>query len=124
MEDTSFYKAMSSSVGVLAILDKDATPFRRIWCVFEECIAMKEEHSYLIFDIATCHLGSPQVLAGTLTPHDNRDWLPGYVKGERERSFPVEIIVKSLDFKVEDAEASREEDRHNILKWMKDFETD
>ena len=39
---TSFYKAMKLSLGVVLILDKDATPFSRIWCCFEESIAVAQ----------------------------------------------------------------------------------
>ena len=38
---TSFYQAMSSCVGVVLILDHDATPFQRIWCCFEESIVAR-----------------------------------------------------------------------------------
>ena len=37
---TSFYQAMQKCQGVLLILDKDGTPFERIWCCFEETIVV------------------------------------------------------------------------------------
>ena len=37
---TSFYKAMQLCRGVLLVLDSEATPFTRIWCCFEESIAV------------------------------------------------------------------------------------
>ena len=39
--ETAFYRAMKASEGVLLILDKDATPFSRIWCCFEESVAVE-----------------------------------------------------------------------------------
>ena len=36
---TSFYRAMQMSQGVLLVLDSAGTPFKRIWCCFEESIA-------------------------------------------------------------------------------------
>jgi hypothetical protein len=33
---TSFYRAMKACVGVVLVLDGEATPFSRIWCCFEE----------------------------------------------------------------------------------------
>ena len=38
---SSFYKAMQLCQGVLLVLDSQATPFRRIWCCFEESIAVR-----------------------------------------------------------------------------------
>ena len=38
---TSFYKAMQLCYGVLLVLDSNATPFSRIWCCFEESIAVR-----------------------------------------------------------------------------------
>ena len=38
---TSFYKAMQLCYGVLLVLDSNATPFSRIWCCFEESIAVE-----------------------------------------------------------------------------------
>ena len=38
---SSFYKAMQLCHGVLLVLDSQATPFRRIWCCFEESIAVR-----------------------------------------------------------------------------------
>lgn len=35
---SSFYKAIQMSQGVLLVLDSAATPFKRIWCCFEESI--------------------------------------------------------------------------------------
>ena len=37
---TSFYRAMQKCQGVILILDKDGTPFERIWCCFEETIVV------------------------------------------------------------------------------------
>ena len=41
---TSFYKAMQLSEGVLVVLDKDATPFTRIWCCFEQAMVAQERY--------------------------------------------------------------------------------
>ena len=35
---TSFYKALERSAGVLLILDANGTPFTRVWCCFEEAM--------------------------------------------------------------------------------------
>eukprot|EP00435_Cladocopium_sp_Y103_P000911 s5274_g1.t1 len=51
---TSFYKAMKLIVGVVLILDQNATPFERIWCCFEESIAVEERNTGmpLLLDVA------------------------------------------------------------------------
>ena len=45
---------------VLVILDKDATPFRRIWCCFEQAMVVLGKK--LLLDFATVHDGKPQLL--------------------------------------------------------------
>lgn len=51
---TSFYRAMQLSIGVVLILDEKATPFSRIWCCFEESIAVEERNAGmpLLLDVA------------------------------------------------------------------------
>lgn len=115
LEHTSFYKAISSSAGVLVILDNNATPFRRIWCAFEEFVALKDG---IVVDIATCSNGEPMLLAGSVTAHDKQDMLPMYHKAAREKEFPVSVIAKSLGFDIRAAEASVDKDREDILAWM------
>jgi len=55
---TSFYKAMQLSHGVLLVLDSNATPFSRIWCCFEESIAVDhliDDFNKLLSRIITGH---------------------------------------------------------------------
>ena len=40
---TSFYRAMSHCIGVLLILDANATPFTRAWCCFEEAMVVRDD---------------------------------------------------------------------------------
>jgi len=121
---TSFYKAISASVGVLVMLDENATAFSRIWCTFEEYIAMKcaQGDRQLIVDIANCNHGEPKLLAGTETEYDKKDMLPTYHKADRENSFPGSVIAKSLGFDILAAKASVPSDRETILTWMRDSE--
>ena len=44
-KESSFYKAMQLCEGVLVILDKDATPFTRVWCCFESCSWSFQTHT-------------------------------------------------------------------------------
>ena len=57
---TSFYKAMQLCCGVLLVLDSNATPFSRIWCCFEESIAVQ-------------HLNHDSVLS-RITSHNRSCW--------------------------------------------------
>ena len=50
---TSFYKAMQLCYGVLLVLDSNATPFSRIWCCFEESIAV--QHLIAHFMVSSRH---------------------------------------------------------------------
>lgn len=54
--DSSFYKAMIQSTGILLVLDTDGTPFTRIWCAYEiyiGLVASEQDKLGLLFDIAT-----------------------------------------------------------------------
>lgn len=55
---SSFYKAMVESQGILLLLDKDGTPFKRIWCAYEAYVGLvrserDQGQGRLLFDIAT-----------------------------------------------------------------------
>jgi len=60
VEDTPFYKAIMNPacMGTVVILDPDATPFQRIWCVLENYVSTelapqkKDSHSHY-YDLAT-----------------------------------------------------------------------
>lgn len=55
---SSFYKAMVESEGILLLLDKNGTPFTRIWCAYEAYVGLVQSErdqgqGRLLFDIAT-----------------------------------------------------------------------
>ena len=52
---TSFYKAMQLCCGVLLVLDSNATPFSRIWCCFEESIAVEHLNHDIVLSCITNH---------------------------------------------------------------------
>merc|ERR1740129_19693 len=123
--ETSFFRAMVECVGVLLILDKDLSPFSRIWCCFEaSVVALAEEivGRPVLWDIATVDRdGVAQILADGVTKEDldNRHGLAGNewnVKSEREQSFPFEdILAEALVIDVEKATSSMDVDRNRIL---------
>ena len=45
---------------MVVVLDKEATPFKRIWCSFEKAMVILGKK--LLLDFATVHRGEPQLL--------------------------------------------------------------
>jgi hypothetical protein len=124
---SSFYKALQQAEGVLLVLDKQATPFSRIWCCFEESVAVRDPALSLLLDIATVDIGGKaQLLAAGLTreeeameevrktqPRKASGWLQ---KSKREVAFPLELVVRhGLKVDIEAAEASVQADKDRIL---------
>jgi len=52
--DSSFYRAMQNTRGVVMVLDSDATCFKRIWCAYEMSIVISSDREPKhLFDLAT-----------------------------------------------------------------------
>ena len=91
--------------GVLVILDKEATPFQRIWCCFEQ--ATVAQGKKLLLDIATVHNGEPELLTdGFAYECDDLEANKMIIKEEREKHFPVALLEKAYTIQVELGEAS------------------
>ncbi|CAE7332125.1 FBL4 [Symbiodinium natans] len=127
---TSFFRALTLSQGVLLILDDvaersgPATPFKRIWCAFEEYVALSSRQGQkpLLLDIAAFHGNKPELLTDGVTEEDERmarqlgaGHPAGKVRGDREKYFPLEVLKAGLCLELEKAEASQEADRIHIL---------
>ena len=119
--ESSFFRAMQLAVGVLLVLDPEATPFTRIWCAFEQATVV-DGALPLLLDIATATDGSAATITDDgPTPTDEEErkkW--GRERRERkiregEQPFPMELFRKSLDIRVELAEASMAIDKTRIL---------
>eukprot|EP00929_Paragymnodinium_shiwhaense_P049021 TRINITY_DN24742_c0_g1_i1.p1 TRINITY_DN24742_c0_g1~~TRINITY_DN24742_c0_g1_i1.p1 ORF type:complete len:1583 (-),score=319.19 TRINITY_DN24742_c0_g1_i1:130-4878(-) len=121
--ESSFFKAMRVSLGVLLILDEAATPFKRIWCCFEESVALTDTSrpERMLLDMATREpSGEVYVLTDGLThaeemaetKAEGRGWLK---KAEIEANFPVSMVRQGLTVDVQDAQASVDADRIRIL---------
>mmetsp|Transcript_18306 Transcript_18306/g.21304 ORF Transcript_18306/g.21304 Transcript_18306/m.21304 type:complete len:204 (+) Transcript_18306:161-772(+) len=122
--NTSFYKAMKLSVGVVLILDKDATPFTRIWCCFEESIAVEERNSGmpLLLDVAaTDSSNQAYVITDGLAAAEARQMpLLGFLaKSLREVNFPTLLAQKGLDVDISKANASQADDKKRILNCIR-----
>eukprot|EP00928_Gymnodinium_smaydae_P021440 TRINITY_DN18363_c0_g1_i1.p1 TRINITY_DN18363_c0_g1~~TRINITY_DN18363_c0_g1_i1.p1 ORF type:complete len:662 (+),score=78.53 TRINITY_DN18363_c0_g1_i1:288-1988(+) len=118
--DTNFFKAMQVAVGVLLTLDEvgPATPFSRMWCMFEEFVALMKDpdrEQRLLLDIATCTPSSVELLTDGLTDSDRKGFDPGQDKQKREQTFPLEVIRAGLSVSIQDAAAFVDIDRHHIL---------
>ena len=137
--ESSFLKALALAVGVLLILDPLATPFKRLWCMFEEGIlimlqrglltvaesdgrtALKSllDREPLLLDIGTVKDDKAELLTQGLSSAETADETrrPGdgfKSKNRRERTFPVERIKYGLDVSLSQATASREQDDRRI----------
>lgn len=110
-DESSFRRAMLLADGVLAHLDAQATPFRRIWCCFELYRTLLDEEKLL--DIISVADSQPRLL--TIGP------LPGEFsrqKTRREGHFPIELVCEGLHRRLEEGKASREIDKVRILNSM------
>eukprot|EP00434_Breviolum_minutum_P003639 symbB.v1.2.003203.t1/scaffold166.1/size289592/5 len=116
---SSFYKAMQLCQGVLLVLDSQATPFRRIWCCFEESIAVEERASNsLLLDVgATDGDDVAHVLTDGLAGGESRAQpvMALLAKSRREKSFPTELLKEGLAVNIEQASATQAADKTSIL---------
>ncbi|CAK9107225.1 unnamed protein product [Durusdinium trenchii] len=121
---TSFYRAMQMSQGVLLVLDSGGTPFERIWCCFEESVAIEHREgnwsrSHLLLDVgATDAQNHAHVLTDGLAGAEScMIGIVGlYQKSVRERAFPLSLLKKGLEVKIEEAKATEQIDKDRILK--------
>merc|ERR1712086_576798 len=113
---TSFYLAMQMCSFVLLVLDKDATPFSRIWCCFEEsmlCQGLKAQHGVKL-DIATVTGGGPQLLTEGLATKADGELEAQIIKYDREHRFPFELLRLGWSIEITTAQASVPADFNRI----------
>lgn len=111
---------MQLSIGIVLILDEKATPFTRIWCCFEESIAVEERNAGmpLLLDVAaTDPANEAHVLTdGLAAAEASRMPLLGFLaKSVREAAFPTPLVQKGLDVDIAQADASLASDKTAIL---------
>jgi hypothetical protein len=102
---------MKLADGVLLCLDSGGTPFTRIWCDYELFKTVMDPNKEL--DIMAVSAKKPRLL--TEKP------LPGEIavdKTTRETRFPLHLLVRGLQVKLEDGNATVPEDKENILRSM------
>eukprot|EP00930_Biecheleria_cincta_P057797 TRINITY_DN43673_c0_g1_i1.p1 TRINITY_DN43673_c0_g1~~TRINITY_DN43673_c0_g1_i1.p1 ORF type:complete len:940 (-),score=129.67 TRINITY_DN43673_c0_g1_i1:432-3251(-) len=123
--DSSFFRAMVACQKVVLLLDKDVTPFRRIWCCFEASVVVLAEEILgkpVLWDIGMVDRnGKPRILSDGVTEEDmdNRGGIAGkewQQKSDREQPFPFEtVLAQALRINIEDAAAAVILDRNRIL---------
>jgi len=124
---SSFFRAMSLCEGLLLILDQQATPFRRIWCCFEQAVALTcKREKRMLLDIATCQKDSAILITDGVTKSDlvekaktmyrNTRGYEDSVKAHREAHFPIPLILEALTvIDIKNASASQAIDKVRIL---------
>lgn len=141
LTETAFMRAMKNCVGVVLILDRNATPFSRVWCCFEEAMAVTSEKmavtseqsgslemgkKWILLDMATVVAGHAVVITDGLTREEQELEMSEKTsigsgwrnKVDREADFPLTLIDKGLAVTIESAEASRPEDKVRILNFL------
>ena len=96
---------------MVVVLDKNATPFTRIWCGFEQATVVQGKK--LLLDFATVDEGEAQLLTEGLAASDNRS---AERKMRRELDFPIDLIETGYSkIRIQDSEASVPDDKTRIL---------
>jgi len=139
--EAAFISALRVCRGVLLVLDATgpATPFQRIWCLFESSTALLQlaqeagakQH---LLDIAAVQDGAAQVITDGLTEKEvhlealrkeSASALSGWgAKLRREAPFPLEAMRAGLDVCVSEASATQRGDRQRILNLLAGREKD
>ena len=120
---SSFYFALKSCEGVILVLDTNATAFGRIWCCFEESIAIEEQQTSspdqtaLLLDVGATAAGQAHLITDGLAGQeiDMVPVLAWHSKTQREATFPTEILRHGLFVDICNASATRSEDKTRIL---------
>eukprot|EP00930_Biecheleria_cincta_P013440 TRINITY_DN11974_c0_g1_i1.p1 TRINITY_DN11974_c0_g1~~TRINITY_DN11974_c0_g1_i1.p1 ORF type:complete len:685 (-),score=89.45 TRINITY_DN11974_c0_g1_i1:144-2147(-) len=128
---TVFKVVMDRADGVVSIVDKHAVCFSRVWCCYEIFDALEggnyaKSSKYCIYTAAEHMQGmlsrngqgagvkSKRLAVGITSGLAPCDYDPGE-KTARERHFPIKLIDKAMQVRVQDAQASIEGDRIHIL---------
>ena len=118
---SSFYLALKSCDGIILVLDTNASAFGRIWCCFEESIAIEEQQmsdqTPLLLDVGATAFGQTHLITDGLAGQeiDMVPVLAWHSKTQREASFPTEILRHGLFVNICNASATRQEDKSRIL---------
>ena len=95
--ESAFYFALQECRGIILVLDEDATPFRRAWCIFEESIAIDQQQASgeterLLLDVGASDASGLAHLITDGLAGQEMDMLPvlaWHSKARREALFPL-----------------------------------
>ncbi|CAE8596818.1 unnamed protein product, partial [Polarella glacialis] len=125
-KQTSFYKAMCLADCLLLILDNvgPAMPFTRVWCAYELFMALIDEDRKkkpLLLDTVAHTKAGTFVLTDGFTDAEAKVRDAGFpaeaeaCKSLRELCFPIHVLEKGMNLRLQEAQASEEADRRHIL---------
>ncbi|CAE8590485.1 unnamed protein product [Polarella glacialis] len=125
-KQTSFYKAMCLADCLLLILDNvgPAMPFTRVWCAYELFMALIDEDRKkkpLVLDTVAHTKAGTFVLTDGFTDAEAKVRDAGFpaeaeaCKSLRELCFPIHVLEKGVNLRLQEAQASEEADRRHIL---------
>ncbi|CAE8713181.1 unnamed protein product [Polarella glacialis] len=127
-ETSSFYLAMTDERcrGVLVVLDPEATAFTRIWCAFEEFVALDITDALCrcgstrpwSLDVVTFFKGEGTLLTQDTTVKDCTDHKPQLAKSTREARFPMQVLGHGLMLDLATAQATSKDDEIRVNEWM------
>lgn len=126
LEQTPFFQALISDTcqGTVVLLDADATPFRRIWCLFETFVttqALAELKLARLYDAAawfpegTLTYATSEVPACPTLQLDNGDGSVTELSSVVGAVFPGAVSFKAMQVNIFEAEATREQDKVSII---------
>jgi hypothetical protein len=133
VEESSFYKALLRTAGTVAVIDAAGNYFTRLWCGYELHISVLARGDDYLFDAYTARKDAARkesrepdavglldgfAAADTESRHGDSDAARN--KARREAAFPLELIWRALDFKVQDATTSLPADRARIVAAIDD----
>lgn len=129
--ESAFAKAMSiANYRVMLILDVQNKVFTRLWCIYELYLTLILSHEVKndgLLALYTYHVhwslvdNGAQVAAVGLIPNDGctKDSI-SLETAVRQSNFPIDRLLNALHVSIQNAEASRNEDRKHILNTLVD----
>eukprot|EP00930_Biecheleria_cincta_P081214 TRINITY_DN6998_c0_g3_i1.p1 TRINITY_DN6998_c0_g3~~TRINITY_DN6998_c0_g3_i1.p1 ORF type:complete len:1165 (+),score=209.90 TRINITY_DN6998_c0_g3_i1:78-3572(+) len=108
--ESSFFKAMVQTKGIVLILEESGKALSRIWCDFELYLAVMHEKDFDVVTISASQR-SPAMLSKHFLPHES-----AVAKSRREMKFPVSLLLHGLQVRLETGEASVADDKVRILQ--------
>merc|ERR1712137_1394467 len=114
-------KAMGLAEGTISIVDKRAITYDRVWCCYEVAVSIgcdvSSSYKYDIYTACDCkdRRGKACKAVGITDGLAAVDKNTGNFKSKREDAFPLDIIDRALQVRLEHGKSTMESDRVHIL---------